>query len=438
MSVGVSAGTFSYSIGRLSQYSPIPASGSVTVTGNRELEVYFINNSTTVGYVKQMVDYFDANWNYSSSVLSTFSYTADNASHYCNDSAQGTMILNNTTFSFTFNRTELNSTTGFYYYSTIDLINTTWVSRNSTSQNQSWTNTTTLNDTLRLNSGSVSQNVTKYSSSDYLNRSLKIVSYNSELNNPYSTSYRNSTGHYPSYESVTKLSSGDENISYNISAPDGVASGYELYGELGGSPNVVSANVTGYIVNGSAKGNFTIDIEDGNGTLSLKSDPINITNLDPNVNWRSYWWGRAELAVANSIESPLPGWAVIVAAIIWYYLGEAVGIALSSGSWYLLIGGYFAFEAADTVLFWNDHANQQGQVVPYFIGGVSYSWLYGIGFWAEAGIYSNQYVPLTGGGPYTVTSQYFPFWNLYYGTGGQWVENSHISPWPAWPWSPPW
>lgn len=393
MSIGVSDGTFSYSIGRLNQYSPIPASGSVTVNGKSvELEVYFVNNSTTVSSIKRLVNYFNPNWNYSSVDLARFTYTANNVSGYYNDSASGTLVLNNTTYSFTFWQTDLNATTTSSGYSTINLTNGTYVAHNGSNYDESWINTTTLNNTLQKKWENVSQNLDAYWSNDSANRSI-YIQHSIEQNNIFNntTSYDNSSTKHDFSAAYDNLGTGTENVSFNVSDPIITLGGYYLYSGPNENLNVTEGQITGFVMNGSSKENFSIEIKNGNGTLNLQGDPVNFT-VDPQVYSKYYWWGVASIYVQKLyFYGEIPSWemdllSAEVGALVGLIFAPIPPLAVFLGIW-------AAFATGQELYFYNSHPSTSGSntFILYGIGGVSASWLYGIGVYAEIGMYSNQY-----------------------------------------------
>ena len=447
ISVGVSDGTFSYSVGRLSQYSPIPASGSAIVSGNSmQIEVYFINNTTTISSIKKLVNYFDPNWNYSSIDLAGFTYTADNVSGYYNDSACGALVLNNTTYSFTFWQTDLNSTTTSTGNSTINLTNSTYVARNGSNYDESWTNTTTLNDTYRQFANLITQTSTKSSGSDYANRTLEMQYYNSDANPTNATSYDNSTISEFSNATYLTLSNGDENVTFNASSNNRTASGFVLLGDPNQTLVAINGNITGYMMNGSSREYFTAVIKNGNGTISLDSDPINFT-LDPVYTKKYYWWGFAEMVSSvgyvpyaiSSIGSLITFLSTMVASFGLAYLAYMAVVGLASSIAFpvlLAVAGWYLYDMGN-------YQNSNGNIGLYIEGGFTFSWFAGINWlYMETGFYSDQY-KMWNGQEYYVPGgafEYFPFYNIYEGILAEWFESPHLSIWPpgdsgwhAWP-----
>ena len=447
ISVGVSDGTFSYSVGRLSQYSPIPASGSAIVSGTSvQIEVYFINNTTTISSIKKLVNYFDPNWNYSSIDLAGFTYTADNVAGYYNDSACGALVLNNTTYSFTFWQTDLNSTTTSTGNSTINLTNSTYVARNGSNHDESWTNTTTLNDTYRQFANLITQTSTKSSGSDYANRTLDMQYYNSDANPTNATSYDNSTTAEFSNATYLTLSNGDENATFNASSNNRTASGFVLLGDPNQTLVAINGNITGYMMNGSSREYFTAVIKNGNGTISLNSDPINFT-LDPVYTKKYYWWGFAEMVSSvgyapyaiSSIGSLITFLSTMVASFGLAYLAYMAVVSLASSIAFpvlLAVAGWYLYDMGN-------YQNSNGNIGLYIEGGFTFSWFAGINWlYMETGFYSDQY-KMWNGQEYHVPGgvfEYFPFYNIYEGILAEWFESPHLSIWPpgdsgwhAWP-----
>ena len=240
--VGVSDGTLTYTIDKLSQFSPIPASGSLTINGNSVvLEIYFINNSTALGSIKKLVNYFNPNWNYSSIDLTGFTSLVDNATGYINDSADGQIVLNNTTYSFTFLQSEINTSAESNDFSTIDLVNSTVSYFNTTNYNERWSNTSTLNETYTGSSENINQSLTRLRSADYANTSVEVQQYKSNSSPTTSTLYTNSTEVYSLYSNVTNVATGEENVSLHTLDPNYTSTGYYLFSDPNNSVRIPMA-----------------------------------------------------------------------------------------------------------------------------------------------------------------------------------------------------
>ena len=444
IAVGVSDGTFSYSIGRLSQYSPIPASGSVMVNGNSmQIEVYFINNTTTISSIKKLVNYFDPNWNYSSINLASFTYTANNVTHYYNDSAKGTAVLNNTGYSFTFMQAELNSTRISRMYSTVDMVNTTRVSQNSTSSDQTWTNTTTLNGTYNSVSDCISQSLAESKGNDYANKSLEIQYYNSSDSPSTATSYYNSSKEYISNTTRTTLGAGDANLNINVSTPTAAIGGNFTVQDPNGSINLSNVTLSGYVMNGSSRMGYSLFVENGEGILYLNGDPTNFT-IDPQSFSESSWWGWAWLYVGYFYYfQPIPSWEIWILSLITGFTVTAAVAALTDGLGFLMvtsssfIAGTLTSEItqADGVYF-NAHENSNGYWIEYASAAASLTWWGDVGLYGEVGMYSNQHYS---NGQWQGTPwEYYPMINLYSLSAAIWLESPHQSIWPSYPYSPPW
>ena len=444
IAVGVSDGTFSYSIGRLSQYSPIPASGSVMVNGNSmQIEVYFINNTTTISSIKKLVNYFDPNWNYSSINLASFTYTANNVTHYYNDSAKGTAVLNNTGYSFTFMQAELNSTRISRMYSTVDMVNTTRVSQNSTSSDQTWTNTTTLNGTYNSVSDCISQSLAESKGNDYANKSLEIQYYNSSDSPSTATSYYNSSKEYISNTTRTTLGAGDANLNINVSTPTAAIGGNFTVQDPNGSINLSNVTLSGYVMNGSSRMGYSLFVENGEGILYLNGDPTNFT-IDPQSFSESSWWGWAWLYVGYFYYfQPIPSWEIWILSLITGFTVTAAVAALTDGLGFLMvtsssfIAGTLTSEItqADGVYF-NAHENSNGYWIEYASAAASLTWWGDVGLYGEVGMYSNQHYS---NGQWQGTPwEYYPMINLYSLNAAIWLESPHQSIWPSYPYSPPW
>lgn len=423
-------------------------------------QVVYVHNSTTynvtIDDVKTISVYLQPNPSYSSYNITDYNWSQSGDT--IRSSATGFAVINSTTYLYNFgyvNQTYpgYNNLAGnISYYSFTN--QSGGMVYNNTPGNEPYTidyvNQTWYNITYNAANHTVG--------SGYVTNSSTVVSFFRGVRE-YAV-YRNNAGTStpPRYVliaaydlswlhnytfSVQSISSGSTiNAKMKFDLLNLTGSGNITINESDGNYTVVNSSFHGTMLDNTGNGSFIITIMDSNATMSIKNSTIeqNLTGyVDPHVYWKNFWWGRAELAEAKSVWTPLSYDDTEIITLAYSIVGFIVAVMLGGGFWSgAAITGFFATTGFNIANFWNGHSNTGNTVIAYSIGGVSYSWLFGVGLWGEWGIYSNRYLSSNGYSYISTPWEYFPYWNAYYCFGGQYVEAPHQSPWPSSPWNPPW
>ena len=451
MYIPMDSGVYSYKVSSSnSEYVAVPVTGQFEMQRNEPVSIPtdFVNNSSMVGTIKGLLSYFEPNWNYSSANVQSFAYVVNITAGYFNSSASGVAVLNNTTYSFTFQKTELNSTTVANEYSIITLINSTRAYLNTSEYDESWNNLTTLNDTLVSMTENNSSQLTTMSTLDYANSSIKSRVY--EVGSTNGTVFDNSTSHSNSSSTfylnatATVVSTGVVNFSFTQDLKASSMSGYLVCTDPGDEVVFTTGIVGGSVPNGTTTETFSTAVSNDNGTLNANGNVTNYT-IDTASYREKFWWGYAEMAVANvTLPYAAKGTIQLLAAVFTWSAGIVLTLLLKSaaGVSALVAGSIAAGLTLAVALVGFDYTYQMSQhettnhnYVLYTEGGYTWSWIIGSNFndpYAESGFYSDGYT--NSNGVYVQNPSdawyYYPFWNLYEGNFAQSLETTHQSPYP--------
>ncbi len=424
------SGTYSYNVDcSNSKYVAVPSAGQFTMSGNVPdfIGAAFLNNSTVVGAINRAFAYYMPNWSYSSINASSYSYMVNLTAGYFDSSARGTAILNNTTYSLTFNKTEFNSTNISHDQSFLTLVNST--------SSGNWNNQTILNDTLISMARNDSSQLTTLSTVDYRNSTVT-----SELTGE-SPIYANSSAIYFFNATATVVSSGTVNFSFTQHLPTSNVSGYLVATDPGDEILFDTGVMGGTIQNGTKTENISTNVSNNNGTLISDSN-VTTYALHTSTHKENSWWGYAKMGVVNIT---LPSLADLIGVGAF---GTAFGIVTASLS--LILSGAAAVALSAIAIIITPvifdfgvqmglHNTTNNNYILYLEGGYTNSSMFGLAGtswndpYVEMGFYSDGYMSLNG--VYHVNPNrewyYYPFANIYEGLLAQGLESPHQSAFPS-------
>lgn len=448
-------GVYSYGVnGSNYRYVAVPSTGQFTMSNNVPLSIptFFVNNSTIVGAVRNSLGYFEPNWNYSSVTATSFAYVVNATAGYFNSSATGTAVLNNTTYSFTFQETDLNSTNIATQHSILTLVNSTLEYFNTSKQEESWNNVTTLNDTYLSMADDVTAQVTNSSMADYANSTTKVGVYEVDSKNgkvlDNFTSFTDTSKHYYLNTTATVVSTGVVNLSFTQDLPTSNISGYINATDPGSQILFTTGDFGGTVPNGTSTENFNTTVSNNSGTIYTNGSVTNYT-VDPAVYKENFWWGYAEMAVVNItipyIVNPAIGYiiAILTPLIPYIYKVIAAGGAqtaatasdLAAGVSALIAPLLVAVSAAEFLNLLGSHETTNHNFVLYTMAGYTWSYIYGEfipNLYEEEGVYSDGYT--NNNGVYVINPNYawyfYPYANNKEANLANALESPHQSPFP--------